>query len=225
MMNMVPDEMARLPPMARDEVSTEKDREFYDFMDAGVKRLTDTSKQPNDPSVAHPESHAKTSTNNPSFTIKDAQGRLLGPCAPLQHTPELGRHILGIQQELGRLPGLPLKAREVAILVVGSNHGAAYEVYAHRRIAMTVGLSEDECDSICLEDKPESLDKMSAMAYDVAHEILECPGPLSDSTWNDGCHVLGKEGMTALVHYVGAYSYLCVVLNGFDCKVPDGETL
>ncbi|KAL9056968.1 MAG: hypothetical protein Q9162_002634 [Coniocarpon cinnabarinum] len=205
MMNMVPGEMARLPPMARDEVSTEKDREFYDFMDAGVKRLTDTSKQPNDPSVAHPESHAKTSTNNPSFTIKDAQGRLLGPCAPLQHTPELGRHILGIQQELGRLPGLPLKAREVAILVVGSNHGAAYEVYAHRRIAMTVGLSEDECDSICelmlrwfalrrevaeqgngrimcanyqtgLEDKPESLDKMSAMAYDVAHEILECPG-------------------------------------------------
>ena len=43
--------------------------------------------------------------------------------------------------------------------------------------------------------------------------------------WKRGVDVLGKEGIGALIHYVGMYAYICIALNGFDSRIPEGEKL
>ena len=33
--------------------------------------------------------------------------------------------------------------------------------------------------------------------------------------------ILGKDNTIALIHYIGFYSYVAVLLNGFDASIPE----
>ena len=68
----------------------------------------------------------------------------------MMHTPKVAMPFLQLFQAIGKLPGFVRKEREVVILVTGTKYQAAYELYAHRRIAVeTAGLSQAEVDDIC----------------------------------------------------------------------------
>ena len=78
--------------------------------------------------------------------------------APLLYTPEFTRKYYAYVNELAKLPGLDIKPREVAILVVGAKYQAAYELYAHVRNGVQAGgLTEAEAHAIAKGEKPGSL--------------------------------------------------------------------
>lgn len=128
--------------------------------------------------------------------------------------------------ELAKIPGLPQNARETAILATGSHYKAAYEIYAHERVAVkSTDLTQEQVDKIKTGTKPSNLDEKCSVAFDVAIELVTKPGPLSKQSWDKAEKTLGKQGTLALIHYTGYYAYTCVLLNGCDVPVPDGEKI
>ncbi|GAB7354787.1 hypothetical protein MBLNU459_g5183t1 [Dothideomycetes sp. NU459] len=160
------------------------------------------------------------------FVYKRDDGALVGPFAPMLQTPGVTRPFLHIVTELGKLPGLPPNARETAILATGSYFQAVYEIYAHERVAVAnTDLNQEQVDMIKNGKKPDGLDDQCSVAFDVAIQLSRTPGPLSGEHWDKAEKVLGKQGTLALIHYVGYYAYTCILLNGCDVPVPDGEKI
>lgn len=51
------------------------------------------------------------------------------------------------------------------------------------------------------------------------------PGPLKKESWDAVVKELGRKGALALVHFVGMYAYTCILLNGCDVPLPEGENI
>jgi 4-carboxymuconolactone decarboxylase len=148
-------------------------------------------------------------------------GRFVGPFGALLHTPGPGQHFLGMAKALAQIPGLKPRNREIAIITTGAKFDAVYELYAHKVLGEKQGVSSLEYDEILKGKRPEAFDEEGKAVYDVAYELVNSSGPLSQGAWNKAVELLGKDGATALVQYVGFYSYVCMILRGFDCKIPN----
>ncbi|KAF7845852.1 hypothetical protein BT93_L0348 [Corymbia citriodora subsp. variegata] len=159
-----------------------------------------------------------------TFVYKRDDGALVGPFAPLIHTPAMAPLFMHQAVEMGKIPGLPQKARETAILTTGSYFKAAYEIYAHEKVAVAkTELTRDQVKKITSGEKPDDLDEECSIAFDTAMELVKKPGPLSKQNWDRLNKAFGQQGALALIHFVGYYCYTCVLLNGCDVPVPDGE--
>ncbi|KAH8703715.1 AhpD-like protein [Talaromyces proteolyticus] len=153
------------------------------------------------------------------FMKKD--GRFVGPFGAELHTPMVGEHFLGMTKAISQLPGLSPKNREIAVIVTGAKFNAAYELYGHRYLALSRGISEDEFDTIVHGQCPANFTNEEKSVFEFAHGLVHKSGPLSQDKWDNVLSSLGKDTATALVQVVAFYSYVSVVLNGFDCQVPN----
>jgi 4-carboxymuconolactone decarboxylase len=158
------------------------------------------------------------------FLYQDAKGAFIGPFAPLVYTPNLLKNFFQLLVEVAKVPDLPAKSKETAILAVGSHFNAAYELYAHGRIAGTTRLLKDrQIESIKKGVKPggdDALDEQCEVAFDCGLELAKGGVPLSESNWDRSQKVFGQKGTAALIHYIAVYSSVCVLLNGVDASVP-----
>lgn len=118
---------------------------------------------------------------------------------------------------MAKIPGLSPSSREVAILVVGAHTKAVYEETAHKQVS---GFSKSELDDIERGVCPAEFDDEKKVVFACATELVERPGPLSQETWQRTVDVVGVQGTTAVVHFVGFYKYVSTILNGFDAQVP-----
>lgn len=127
---------------------------------------------------------------------------------------------------MSQIPGLTPKARETVILATGSHYKAAYEIYAHERLALkNTELTKEQINLIKNGQKPKDLDKGSSVAFDAAIELVAKPGPLKKESWDAVVKELGRKDALALVHFVGMYAYTCILLNGCDVPLPEGENI
>merc|ERR1712000_178087 len=157
----------------------------------------------------------------PQTSLED--GTLIGPFGILLHHPQLGEPFYRLAQGLRMIPGLSSYGREVVIAVAGARSQAAYENYAHAIIANGEGISEAELHEIHAGRCPETLTEEGKVAFELA-TALGRPGILEQAIWDKAVKVLGRDGAAAAVHYTGFYSYVGIVLNGFDAKVPGEES-
>ena len=119
---------------------------------------------------------------------------------------------------MAKLPGLSRSTREVAILAVGAHTKAAYEENAHKKLSsFSKSELEDSEKGVCSAD----FDEEKKVVFACATELVEKPGPLSQETWQRTMDVIGVQGTTAVVHYVGFYKYVATILKGFDTQVPE----
>lgn len=190
--------MSRFPPLPRD-------------------KLQPAQQEIHDESVAIAEKAFGLSGE--LFEWRDQQGALIGPYPFALAIPEPGRAILKQALHLGRLP-LPADAKETAILACGARFGAGYELYAHGHAAEKAGLSSEQIHALKAGRKPERLSEVSQVAFDVSTYLANKSGPLPDALFKKSVEVLGREGTIALVHYVGCYAYICIMLNAADVPVP-----
>ena len=144
-------------------------------------------------------------------------GSFLGPLGVLMHTPELGHLFLEWGNALGKLPGLSAQSREIAVLAVGARTQAAYQNYAHSKLS---GMSTKDLENIQESKLPSDATEENRIVLNVIDELFK-PGPLSKEIWDEAVRILGIQGMTTLVHYVGFYKYTSTILNGFDAQVPE----
>jgi len=195
--------MSRFPPIAPADLQGDQ-KEAYDDIDATTKAYF-----------------------GDKFIIKRSDGAFIGPLAVFNYDSKSAHAYFALLQSLAQLPGLSKAAREVSILVTGHQWNAAYETYAHERVAEAdTELSREQIDAVKVGKKPEGLDEDCDVAFDVTMELLKVrKGRLGDEMWERAEKVLGKMGALALVHFVGFYSYTAVLINGCDVPLPEGESI
>jgi len=154
------------------------------------------------------------------FRAIDETGALMGPWNPFIHYPEMGAAMWNVIKSISYKATLPKNVREVAILVTGAHYDAAYELYAHVRVADLVGLSDSKIATIAAGQRPNDLTTEEAVAYDTAAALM------SGSTLPEPCYAMavktfGEAGAAEFIYLVGVYGLVSIVLNGFDVPVPE----
>lgn len=138
------------------------------------------------------------------------------------HTPVLGKAFQQTFLSMPKISNLPARPREIAILVVGTHFQAVYELYAHENVALkTTTLNKTDISQIRNRQKTDSFTPADVLAFNVATSLVTCPGPLEASLYEEAVAEFGHDGMIALIHFVGFYAYLSILLNAFDEPVPE----
>jgi 4-carboxymuconolactone decarboxylase len=73
--------------------------------------------------------------------FRQTDGRFLGPFGAQMHTPHVGEAWLDMAQNIAQIPGLTLKNREIVIVATGVRFNAAFELEAHKRRALSFGVT------------------------------------------------------------------------------------
>lgn len=185
----------RLAPLAPDELSDDQ-HELYDDIRAGIAKSLQ------------------------GFESEDGAGALVGPFNPMLRFPRFGRPLWEFTASLAEDPTLPSTVREVAILTVGGHFHARYELYAHTRVGEAAGLTQATVATLAAGERPTTLSAEEAVAHDVAAALCR-PGSLPEATYRAAVAAFGEDGTAELVHLVGAYALISMVLNAYDVPVPD----
>ena len=147
-------------------------------------------------------------------------GTLLGPWNPMLHFQPMGKATWEIIKSISFTATLPKNVREVAILVTGAKYDAAYELYAHVRVADMVGLSDAKIATIAAGERPADLTREEGVAYDTASALMS-GATLPEPTYNMAVKTFGEAGAAEFIYLVGVYALVSVILNGFDVPVPE----
>jgi 4-carboxymuconolactone decarboxylase len=159
-------------------------------------------------------------TYGPVFQFLDSTGNIQGPYAALLYTPDTFTPFLDHNSALVNSPLLTPRERELAILTACSRTRAEYLLYAHRRIAKDVGLSAPQVDDAADGSLPVGLSAREEMVCNLASELLDMWGKLSDEVWETGRKALGNATMSALIQVVGFYLQASLLVNAADVAVP-----
>jgi 4-carboxymuconolactone decarboxylase len=120
-----------------------------------------------------------------------------------------------------RTPALSPTVTEIVILAVASHFGAAYPLYAHENQARVTDLTEAQIEALKAGRKPDGLSDRGQAAYEMAKELMEKKGPLNKDRWDDAVKLFGMDGALGILHYIGVYCSVSVLVNGIDAPVPD----
>lgn len=153
------------------------------------------------------------------FTLIGPDGRLQGPPAVWVISPVFGKALQQIGSAVRFGSRLPLRAREIAILLVGHHHRSAFELYAHGLAGAAAGLTEDDLAALSTSDQPAGLSDVEAVVFRTTLSILG-HGTLTDDEYRDAAGQLGADGLLELVTIVGYYNMVAWQLAVFDIQPP-----
>ena len=137
----------------------------------------------------------------------------------LANTPALGEGVLAMATSLRRSTILPRRLRELAVVTVGIETGARYELEHHWRIALKTGISQDQLEA--LPDYASSA-LFTAEERAVIHYALTVTrgGLVSSETW-DELAVLGLDGRIELVLTTAWYNCVARVIMPLELDLED----
>ena len=129
------------------------------------------------------------------------------------YTPELFQPFMGVGDAVLNQKDFEPRARELVILAVMAVIDCPFILYAHTRIGVKVGLSEEQVALACKGKTPVGLTEEEAIIYATALELARSRGPLDEQTWQRAERALGREKSARLAHVVGLYLYSSTLLN------------
>lgn len=126
------------------------------------------------------------------------------------HAPAIMYPALELIGAIGKIPGFPPEAREIAILATGSVYQCEYKLYSHERIAAAdTGLTAPQIEAVKAGKKPSGADALNGqceVAFDVAIELATKKGPMSETNWKRTVTAFGYEGAAVLIQYCALYA-------------------
>jgi alkylhydroperoxidase family enzyme len=153
------------------------------------------------------------------FTATDGDGALIGPFPVMLRFPGQARPLLEWFTSVSNESRLAPRVREVAVLTVGARFGAAYELYAHSRIALSLGLPEAVVAALAAGQRPPELTPEELVAHDVA-ACLYAGAALPGVLYRRALASFGDEGTAELVFLTAQYACISMVLNAYDIPLP-----
>lgn len=160
--------------------------------------------------------------NFKSFTARNGAGALLGPFNPMIQFPQYGSPLWEYNKSLSIHSTLSKTVREVATLVVGARFSARYEIYAHEHIALSIGMSAQKIASLSTGQRPPDLMEEENLAFDIA-SVITSGGQLPQSLYELAVDKFGSDGFAELIHVIGCYTLISVLLNAYDIPVPGAD--
>jgi 4-carboxymuconolactone decarboxylase len=149
------------------------------------------------------------------FVMRSADGALIGPFNPLLESPEISASFWDYQVAEERHTTLSGRERQVVILAVGAVWRAPYQLYAHSAAARTAGLSPEQVDALAGGGMPGQLSTRERCAWRFARELTS-ERHIGQSLYDEAAELFGTHGIVDIVHLIGAYQFVCGLLNAFD---------
>ena len=112
------------------------------------------------------------------------------------------------------------RSRELICLAVTAVFEVPYIRYAHERIGMTVGLSQEQVSSAVKGIVPKDLVESDTVIYKTALKLAQSRGSLDNEIWREAEVKLGKERAARVGHIVAWFIYNCTLLNLGAVDVP-----
>ncbi|WP_052424489.1 carboxymuconolactone decarboxylase family protein [Streptomyces fulvoviolaceus] len=153
-------------------------------------------------------------TGPQAFALTDENGRLRGPFNAMLLSPPVGLTVQAVGAAVRYESVLTDRVREMAILVVATEWGSAFEREAHEAVGRTCGLTEPELGTLRAGGLPDLPDPAERTALRAA-VALTYAGELSDQEYYDTVAVWGERGLFELTTLVGYYSLLALQLRVF----------
>ncbi|KAF2763049.1 hypothetical protein EJ05DRAFT_534472 [Pseudovirgaria hyperparasitica] len=156
-----------------------------------------------------------------SFSFKDAQGNFLGPFGVLCYTPSTFKPFLSYSKSYYTLPHLTPKERELTTLATVSVTKSDYVEYAHQKIGISLGLTQDQVERASAGHLPKGLSDREECVYELALSVARGFGNIKDKQFDSAVALLGKEGVAALAQLVGGYLLISTMESVAGGSVPE----
>ncbi len=145
---------------------------------------------------------------------------LAGPFNAMLRSPGVADPFQKIGAYLRFASPLPLKLKELAIIVVARYWSSEYEWYVHRQLAIEAGLPNETADLIENGVRPD-LEGDEAAFFDFVVSLLTT-GFVDDALFLSVKNRFGEEGVSELIAIVGYYCAVSFYLNSDMAPLPEG---
>ena len=151
---------------------------------------------------------------------RERNGEVLGVWSTCANGPRLCNAWLEFTDYLLRESSLPIRDRELLILRIGYLNQGAYEWAAHRGLALSVGISEDELKDITIGSSADSWSEWDSALLKAAEELHEA-ALVSEETWATLSRQYDKRQMMEVVFTVGQYNLVAMYLNSLGVQFEE----
>ena len=152
---------------------------------------------------------------------RERNGEVLGVWSTCANAPRLCNAWLEFTDYLLRESSLPIRDRELLILRIGYLNQGAYEWAAHRGLALSVGINEDELKDITTGSSADSWSEWDSALLKAAEELHEA-ALVSEETWATLSRQYDKRQMMEVVFTVGQYNLVAMYLNSLGVQFEEG---
>jgi 4-carboxymuconolactone decarboxylase len=150
------------------------------------------------------------------------RGGMNGPFNVTLRSPEMGDLAQKLGAQLRFHSSLPNRLNEMAILMTARFWNAQYEWSAHKKNALTAGLSPAIVDAIATGKRPASMQPDEEAVYNFGDELLRTR-EVSDRVFKAAADKFGERGVVDLTGVMGYYCFVSMMLNIDRYPLPDGE--
>lgn len=147
------------------------------------------------------------------------RGGVGGPFLPLLTSPEACSRVERLGAFLRFDCSVPMRLRELAILVIGAHWRAEYEWFAHAPIAEKQGVPPAVIAAIGHGEAPPFDSEADRVVHDFVRAVLR-EGHAPDAVYAPLHALLGDKGAVELTALIGYYSLLAFQLNVFQSLPP-----
>src|SRR3954451_15585366 len=154
-------------------------------------------------------------------SIVTDEGTLMGPFNSWVIAPRIGGRLAELGAALRFESSVERRLLEVAIITVGAHWRAEFEWWAHSRMALQHGVSQETVDAIARGATP-SLPDDERVVHAVARQLV-ADGHVDQGTYDAARDLLGDRGIVELITLCGYYTLVSFTLNAFDVPLPPGN--
>ena len=145
-----------------------------------------------------------------------------GPFLAWLQSPDLADRAQKLGEYLRFEAQMDKRLAELAILTVARKWTAQFEWYAHKKFAISAGLSENVIDSIEQRKQPNFVNEDEKAIYNFSMALQESYA-VDDVTFNEAVRHIGRTGVTDLVGLLGYYTLVSMTLNVYQIPLPNSE--
>jgi 4-carboxymuconolactone decarboxylase len=154
--------------------------------------------------------------------LSGERGGMNGPFNVTLRSPEMGDLAQKLGAQLRFHSSLPNRLNEMAILMTARFWNAQYEWSAHKKNALTAGLSPAIVDAIATGRRPASMQPDEEAVYNFADELFRTR-EVGDRVFKAAVDKFGERGVVDLTGVMGYYCFVSMMLNIDRYPLPDGE--
>jgi len=152
--------------------------------------------------------------------IEDNGARILNLYKVAAHSPKVFLNLIRLGNSVIGRTELPSKLREIAILRVATLSGSEYEWAQHAPVALQVGISQKQLDSISDWKNSSEFDSEERAVLQYTDEVTQNVR-VTDQTFNKLKAFLGEQAIVELTITVGYYGMLARLLVPLQVEVDE----
>lgn len=151
---------------------------------------------------------------NREMLIAGPRGGVTGPYKIWVRNGPLVRALVELDTHLNRGSSLSSADREIAVLVCAEHWDSAYVARAHTQRAVDCGVPAHVVAAVLAGQLPAFADPRQKLVYRLTRELYD-GGVLSDEMFEHAIEMLGQDGLSDLVAFLGYYTAVALTLNAY----------